>query len=548
MEYNLADLFESVVDAVPDREALVYLDHPGSGAERRLTYARLDAAANRIGHHLIDSGIRPGEHLGLHLYNGVEYLQTVLGCLKARIVPVNVNYRYVEEELVYLYRDADLVALVFDAEFTGRVAAALPGVERLRHLVRVGRADPGAAAAPVVPAVPFADAEAAGSPERGFPARSGDDQFIIYTGGTTGMPKGVMWRQEDLFFAGLGGGAPTGEPVRRPQELAERVTAGGDGITFFPTAPLMHGTSTLTAFIGFGLGQRVVIHRGFVPEEVLRTIERERVTSVSLVGDAMLRPLVDALDGPLKGTDCSSLFSVSSSGAILSDTVRRQFQERVPHALLLNNFGSSESGFNGTATADSGPGRGFRVRVNSRTRVVDPVTREPVGAGEVGRVAQCGHVPLGYYNDPAKTAETFFEKDGERWVLLGDMATVDEEGVVTVLGRGSQCINTGGEKVYPEEVEQALKSHPDVYDALVAGVPDAKWGNHVAAVVQLREGAPRPSLEDVQTYCRSHLAGYKIPRQLVITDAVRRSPSGKADYRWARDVAKDADRRGRGRA
>ncbi|WP_371673353.1 acyl-CoA synthetase [Streptomyces sp. NBC_00289] len=539
MEYNIADLFESVVDVVPDREALVYLDRPGTGAEHRLTYAELDAAANRVGHHLIDSGIRPGEHLGLHLYNGVEYLQTVLGCLKARIVPVNVNYRYVEEELVYLYQDADLVALVFDAEFTDRVAAALPRVEKLRHLVRVGTAPPGAAE---VPATAFTDAEATGSPERGFPRRSGDDQFIIYTGGTTGMPKGVMWRQEDLFFSGLGGGAPTGEPVGKPQEIAERVAAGGAGITFFPTPPLMHGTSTLTAFIGFNFGQRVVLHRKFAAEEVLRTIEKEKVTSISLVGDAMLRPLIDALDGPMKGTDCSSVFSVSSSGAIMSDTVRRQFRAHLPNAMLLNNFGSSESGFNGTATEDSGPERGFRIRVNSRTQVVDPATREPVAVGEVGRVAQCGHVPLGYYNDPAKTAETFFEKDGERWVLLGDMATVDEEGVVTVLGRGSQCINTGGEKVYPEEVEQALKSHPDVYDALVAGVPDVKWGNHVAAVVQLREGAPRPSLEDLQSYCRTHLAGYKIPRQIVITQTIRRSPSGKADYRWAREVAVSADR------
>ncbi|MGW2488209.1 acyl-CoA synthetase [Streptomyces sp. NPDC001606] len=537
MEYNLADLFESVVDVVPDREALVYLDHPGTGAERRLTYAELDAAANRIAHHLIDSGVRPGEHLGLHLYNGVEYLQTVLACLKARIVPVNVNYRYVEEELVYLYRDADLVALAYDAEFEDRVAAALPRTPKVRQLLRVGAGSPAIASA-----VPFAEAEASGSPGRGFPARSGDDRFIIYTGGTTGMPKGVMWRQEDLFFAGLGGGAPTGEPVRTPQELAERVAAGGAGITFFPTPPLMHGTSTLTAFIGFHFGQRVVLHRKFVPEEVLRTVERERVTSMSLVGDAMLRPLIDALSGPLKGTDCSSLFSVSSSGAIMSETVRRQFRELVPNALLLNNFGSSESGFNGTATEDSGPERGFRIRVNSRTRVVDPVTREPVGAGEAGRIAQRGHVPLGYYNDPRKTAETFFERDGERWVLLGDMATVDEAGVVTVLGRGSQCINTGGEKVYPEEVEQALKAHPDVYDALVAGVPDATWGNHVAAVVQLREGAPRPSLADIQSHCRTRLAGYKIPRQLVVTDSIRRSPSGKADYRWAREVAVAADR------
>ncbi|MCX3062849.1 acyl-CoA synthetase [Streptomyces beihaiensis] len=534
MEYNLADLFESVVDVVPDREALVHVDHPGTGAERRLTYAALDAAANRIAHHLVEAGVKPGEHLGLHLYNGVEYLQTVLGCLKARVVPVNVNYRYVEEELVYLYRDADLVALVFDAEFADRVAAALTRTPGLRHLVRVGTP---AADAPALDAVGFAAAEAAGSPERGFGPRSADDQFIIYTGGTTGMPKGVMWRQEDLFFAGLGGGAPTGEPVGRPEELAERVAAGGDGITFFPTPPLMHGTSTLTAFIGFNFGQRVVTHRKFVPEEVLRTIAREKVTSVSLVGDAMLRPLIDALSGPLKGTDCSSLFSVSSSGAIMSDTVRAQFQELVPNAMLLNNFGSSESGFNGTATQDSGPGKGFMLRVNSRTRVVDPATHEPVGVGEVGRVAQRGHVPLGYYNDPRKTAETFFQKDGERWVLLGDMATVDADGVVTVLGRGSQCINTGGEKVYPEEVEQALKSHPDVYDALVAGVPDAKWGNHVAAVVQLRPGAPALTLDRLRTHCRSHLAGYKIPRQLVLTDSIRRSPSGKADYRWARAVA-----------
>jgi len=535
VEYNLADLFESVVDVVPDREALVYIDIPGTGAERRLTYAELDAAANRIGHHLIDSGIRPGEHVGLHMYNGIEYLQAALGCLKARAVPVNVNYRYVEDELVYLYRDADLVALVFDAELSDRVAAALPLTEKLRHLVRVGDAAPG------VDAVAFTDAEAAGSPERGFPGRSPDDQFIIYTGGTTGMPKGVMWRQEDLFFSGMGGGAPTGEPVRKPEELAERVAAGGSGITFFPTPPLMHGTSTLTAFIGFNFGQRIVIHRKFVPEEVLRTVEKERVTSMSLVGDAMLRPLIDALEGPMKGTDMSSMFSVSSSGAIMSDTVRRQFQALVPNVMLLNNFGSSESGFNGTATDDSGPERGFRVRVNSRTQVVDPATHEPIAPGEVGRVAQCGHVPLGYYNDPRKTAETFFEKDGERWVLLGDMATVDEDGVVVVLGRGSQCINTGGEKVYPEEVEQALKSHPDVYDALVAGVPDAQWGHHVAAVVQLRDGASQPSLDDIQTHCRTQLAGYKIPRQLVIAEAIRRSPSGKADYRWAREVAARAD-------
>ncbi|WJV50597.1 acyl-CoA synthetase [Streptomyces flavofungini] len=537
MEYNLADLFESVVDVVPDRAALLYIDHPGTGAERALSYAGLDAAANRLAHHLMDQGIKPGEHLGLHLYNGVEYLQTVLACLKARIVPVNVNYRYVEEELAYLYRDADLAALVFDAEFGPRVAAALPRADKLRHLIRVGEAPPGT---PGPDAVAFAQAEASGSPERGFPERSADDLFIIYTGGTTGMPKGVMWRQEDLFFSGLGGGAPTGEPVTSPQEVAERVAAGGDGITFFPTPPLMHGTSTLTAFICFNFGQRLVIHRKFVPEEVLRTIAKEKVTSVSLVGDAMLRPLIDALNGPLRGTDLSALFSVSSSGAIMSETVRAQFAALAPNVMLLNNFGSSESGFNGTATDDSGPEKGFRLRVNSRTQVVDPATYAPVSPGEPGRIAQRGHVPLGYYNDARKTAETFFQRGDERWVLLGDMATVDADGVVTVLGRGSQCINTGGEKVYPEEVEQALKSHPDIYDALVAGVPDERWGNRVAAVVQLRDGAGTLDLSALQAHCRTHLAGYKIPRAVVFTDRIQRSPSGKADYRWARTVAAGA--------
>ncbi|MEU1907828.1 acyl-CoA synthetase [Streptomyces hygroscopicus] len=537
MEYNLADLFESIVDTVPGREALVYLDHPGSGAERRLTYAQLDAAANRLAHHLRDSGVAPGEHVGLHLCNGVEYLQTALACLKIRAVPVNVNYRYVEEELVYLYRDADLAALVYDAEFGARVAAALPRAGGLRHLVRVGSGDDGPPTA-----VPFTEAEASGSPGRDFPARSADDRFIIYTGGTTGMPKGVMWRQEDLFFSGLGGGAPTGEPVRRPEELAERVAAGGEGLVFFPTPPLMHGTSTLTAFIAFDFGQKVVLHRKFVPEEVLRTIEKEKVTTASLVGDAMLRPLVDALAGSLRGTDLSSLLSVSSSGAILSETVRAQFAALAPHTLLLNNFGSSESGFNGTATADSGPEKGFRLRVNARTTVVDPATLAPVAPGEPGRIAQRGHVPLGYYNDPKKTAETFFEADGERWVLLGDMGTVDEDGVITVLGRGSQCINTGGEKVYPEEVEQALKAHPEVYDALVAGVPDTRWGFSVAAVVQPRAQASGLTADAVRDHCRKRLAGYKIPRTVVFTDRIQRSPSGKADYRWARAVAQAADR------
>ncbi|MFC0601324.1 acyl-CoA synthetase [Streptomyces palmae] len=535
MEYNLADLFESIVDTVPDREALVCLELPGSGAERRLSYARLDAAANRLGHHLRRTGVRPGDRVGLQLYNGAEYLQTMWACLKIRAVPVNVNYRYLASELAYLYQDAELVALVYDAEFGERVAAAAPQARTLRQLIRVGEAPPGTPEPAPAP-IPFAEAEADGRADRDFPPRSADDLFVIYTGGTTGMPKGVLWRQEDLFFAGLGGGAPSGEPVSRPQELARRVAAGGEGLVFFPTPPLMHGTSTLTSLIAFDYGQKVVLHRRYQPEEVLRTVARERVTTISLVGDAMLRPLTDALAGPCRDTDCGSLLAVSSSGAMLSETVRAQFTALLPHVMLLNNFGSSESGFNGTATDGPAAGGAFRIRVNAHTAVVDPATQRPVAPGGTGRIALRGHVPLGYHNDPAKSAETFFERDGERWVLLGDMATVDADGLVTVLGRGSQCINTGGEKVYPEEVEQALKAHPDVYDVLVAGVPDERWGSRVAAVVQPRPGAEPLTEDAVRAHCRAHLAGYKVPRTVVFTDRIQRSPSGKADYRWAREV------------
>ena len=290
------------------------------------------------------------------------------------------------------------------------------------------------------------------------------------------------------------------------------MAAGGDGITFFPTAPLMHGTSTLTAFIGFNFGQRVVLHRKFVPEEVLRTIEKEKVTSVSLVGDAMLRPLVDALTGPMKDTDL--LLAVQRLAAPARSCRRRcapQFPALAPQrdaAQQLRLLGVRVQRHRDRGLRPRAGLPGARQRPYGGRR---PGDLRPVAPGEPGRVAQRGHVPLGYYNDPKKTAETFFEADGERWVLLGDMATVDEDGIVTVLGRGSQCINTGGEKVYPEEVEQALKSHPDVYDALVAGVPDERWGNHVAAVVQLREGAGALTADDVQAHCRTRLAGLQDP-------------------------------------
>ncbi len=511
MEYNLADLFESVVDTVPEREALV------CGAQR-LTFAELDARANRLAHHLAAHGVGHGQHVGVQLYNGTEYVETMLACLKLRAVPVNINYRYVAAELAYLYDDADLVALVHDAEFTDRVAQARNAT--LTHALVAGP--------------DYEKALAAESPERDFAPRSGGDHYIIYTGGTTGMPKGVVWRHEDLFFAGMGGGEPMGEPVKAPEELAVRVAASYP-LVMFPVAPLMHGAAQLATFIAFWGGRKVVLVRRFDAAEVIRTVEREKVNAANVVGDAMARPIADALAGPLAGTDMSTLLAISSTGAVLSGAVRDKLQSLLPNTLLLNNFGSTESGFNGTGV----PGTESRLRltVNARTTVLDDALRpvEP-GSGQVGRVAQHGYVPLGYHKDPKKTAETFVEIDGERWALLGDMARVEEDGTVTVLGRGAVCINSGGEKVFPEEVESVLKAHPAVFDAIVAGAPDERFGERTAAVVQLRPDMPAPDAAELEAHCRRLLSGYKVPRSYVVVDEVVRSPSGKPDYRWAREV------------
>ncbi len=513
MEYNLADLFESVVDTVPEREALVCGD-------RRLTFAELEARANRLAHHLAANGVGPGDHVGVQLYNGPEYVETMLACLKLRAVPVNINYRYVAAELAYLYGDADLVALVHDPEFTERVAEAR--TPAMRHALVAG------------PEYEKALDEA--SPDRDFGPRSADDHYIIYTGGTTGMPKGVVWRHEDLFFAGMGGGDPVGEPVKTPEELAERV-ATSYPLVMFPVAPLMHGAAQLATFIGWFGGRKVVLVRKFDAADVVRAIADEKVNAANIVGDAMARPIAEALAGPLKGADTSTLFAISSAGAILSASVKEQLKALLPNTILLDNFGATESGFNGTGVEGSSPEAGLRFTVNARTAVLDD-SLKPVqpGSGVIGHVAQRGHVPLGYYKDPEKSAKVFVEIDGERWVLLGDLATVEEDGAVRVLGRGAVCINSGGEKIFPEEIEAVLKAHPAVFDAVVAGVPDERYGQRVAAVVQLRPGVEAVD-GDLDEHCRERLSGYKVPRAYVVVDEVRRSPSGKPDYRWAQQTA-----------
>ncbi|MBV8980283.1 MAG: acyl-CoA synthetase [Acidimicrobiia bacterium] len=527
MEFNLADIFESIVDVVPDRPAIVCEDD-------RLTYAELEENANRLAHHLQESGVEPGDHVGVQLYNSIEYLTTAVACLKIRAVPVNVNYRYVEEELAYLYNDADLVALVVHRELASR--ASKVRTERLRHAVLVE--DDSGADLGGLDAVPWEEAVAKASPEREFGPRSPDDQYIIYTGGTTGMPKGVMWRQEDIFFAGMGGGDPAGQPAERPQQIAEQVATRDPSATF-PMAPLMHGAAQLASFICFHWGGKVVLQHKFEPKAALRLIEREKVNTVSLVGDAMARPLAEALAEPGADYDLSSLIVVSSAGAVFSDTVRDQLKEHLPNIFLVDAYGASETGHQGTMAAESSPEKGLRFTMNERTAVLDDDLKPVVpGSGVVGRVALKGHVPLGYYNDPVKTASTFKEIDGQRWVLPGDMATVEEDGTVLVFGRGSVCINSGGEKVYPEEVESAVKSHPDVFDAIVVGVADEKWGERVTALVQPRDGRT-PDPDDIAAHCRTKVAGYKVPRQIYLLDELVRSPSGKPDYPWARKTAAD---------
>ncbi|MFC4058145.1 acyl-CoA synthetase [Planomonospora corallina] len=526
MEFNHADLFEGLADAIGERVAVVC-------GERRVTYAELDAHANRLAHHLAAHGVGPGSHVGIHLYNGVEHIAALLAALKLRAVPINVNYRYVEAELLYLYTDSEITALLFDVEFDDRVAAVVPQVPALTHLVAVGGPSKIAAAVPYEIAL-------AGQPEtRGFPARSGDDVYIIYTGGTTGMPKGTMWRTEDLFFA-FGGGNPYGDPLPTPEAVVEQARAGGP-LVMMPVAPLMHGAGQMATFICWWMGGTVVYVRRFDPVEVLRAIEREKVFTINITGDAMARPLADELAAG--SYDLSSLGVLSSTGAILTGAVRDRLQELLPHVMIVDNFGSTESGYTASAVPGSSPETGLRYQPNAASGlVVLDESLEPVkpGSGEIGTVARSGRIPLGYYRDEAKTRSTFVtDAAGTRWLLTGDMATVEEDGTIAVLGRGSVCINTGGEKVYPEEVEAVLKGHPAVFDAVVTGVPDEHWGSRVAAVVEPRPGTP-VTAEELDAHCRTRLSGYKVPRTFAFVDEVVRSPAGKADYRWARETVQAA--------
>jgi acyl-CoA synthetase (AMP-forming)/AMP-acid ligase II len=530
MTFNLAHVFERVARAVPDREALVTV-------QRRLTYSQLDERASRLADHLAREGVRRGDHVGLHLMNGTEYLEGMLAAFKLSAVPININYRYVERELAYLYDNADLVAVVFHRQFGPVVSAVRDEVPALgTYLVVEDDSGAGAPAGAVDYETAIADAD----PNRSFEGRSGDDLYIVYTGGTTGMPKGVMWRHEDIFLTSLGGGDPTGAlgPITDPDEIVDRVLE--HPAVSLPTPPFMHVSAHWSAFHAFYSGGKIVVPKpgAFDPDDVWHLIEKERVHIVTLVGDAMVRPFLTALERG--GYDASSLFVLASGGAPLSDSAKERARALLPNVIIMDGYGSSEMGVTSTSArvpgVDAGEGAS-RFVLDDRTAVLDDEHRRVApGSGVIGHLARCGRLPLGYYKDPEKTAATFVEAEGARWVLSGDFASVDADGSIVLHGRGSVSINTGGEKVFPEEVEKALVGHPAVRDAVVVGVPDPRWGSRVVAVVSCTPGKTL-DLDALQSHCRDHLAGYKIPRDLVLVAEVLRNPNGKADYRWAQERA-----------
>jgi 3-oxocholest-4-en-26-oate---CoA ligase len=527
--FNMADVWEMAADAVPDREALVV-------GGRRRSYAQLEERANRLAHHLAGQGVGPGDHVALYLENCPEYVEAMLAAWKLRAVTINVNHRYVADELRYLLDNSDSVAVLTQPSLLPTVEAVLGDVPDVRVRIVTGD-DYEAALASTTAARPV------------VPGRGDDDHYIIYTGGTTGLPKGVVWRHVDAFYSCIGGGDPMRlrGPVERPDELPARIVE--QQVCYLPLAPMMHAAAQWTTLSWLFAGSKVVLMPGPLdPDAVWRAVAAEGVQLLTVVGDAVARPLLDAWDRAAAAGqpyDASSLFSFSNGGAPMAASTRDRVFATLPHVMVTDGFGSSEAGTQGAMRVAAGerpPGSSL-VRFDQPTKptiVVDGEGREVVpGSGQPGQVLAGGRLPLGYYNDPDKAAETFVERDGERWLVTGDMATVGADGAIELLGRGSVSINTGGEKVFPEEVEGTLKGHPSVYDCLVVGVPDERWGSAVSAVVQAAPGTA-PTLAQLAAHCKATMAGYKAPKHLVVVDAIVRSPSGKADYRWARGVAEKA--------
>jgi 3-oxocholest-4-en-26-oate---CoA ligase len=525
--WNFADLWEAIASRLPD--ALAQLQ-----GERRHTWSEFDRRADGLARHLLDGGAQHQDKVALYLYNCPEYMESCFALFKAGLVPVNTNYRYLDDELLYLWENADAVAVVFHGAFTDRIAhlrGRLPGV---RHWLWV---DDGSGPMPE-----WAESyeEAAATPTEGRTVapwgRSGDDILMIYTGGTTGMPKGVMWRQDDL----IGAVCATGNPL-----LAEDPDAVGGvdaalanltapGLPGLPACPLMHGTGWFTANLYLTMGGSVVtlVDRHLDWVELLDTIEREKVGALTIVGDAFAKPMLSELNAKPGNWDLSSLVLVSSSGVMWSEATKQGLLEHNPGMLLIDSFSSSEAIGMGQSVSAAGAAEKtahFSLGVGAKVITDDGRAVEP-GSGERGRVAIPGRTPIGYYKDPEKSAATFITFEGVRYSMPGDYAVVEADGTITLLGRGSVCINTGGEKVFPEEVEEALKTHPTVADAVVVGVPDDKFGQAITGVVEAADGAQLDEAALV-AHVKDHLAHYKAPKRIVPIDTIGRAPNGKVDYK-----------------
>jgi fatty-acyl-CoA synthase len=541
MGFNLAEISETIAAAIPERECLIWRDH-------RFTWADFNERTRRLGNYLHGRGLghrleRSGlqnfesgqDHLGIYLYNCNEYLEAMVGAYKARVAPFNVNYRYVDEELIYLLNDADARALIYHARFAPNVERILAQLPNLEVLIQVAD-DSGLALLPG--AVDYDEALRTSSADRPALEWSEDDLYILYTGGTTGMPKGVLWRQENIFFGALGG-VPLGRgKFESLQDIAD--TAKSGTLRALAAPPFMHGAAHWMAFNAMHQGGTVIIQDRtdrLDSDDVWSTIERQKVDFLTIVGDAFGRPLIDQLDK--KSYDLAHFKVIVSGGAILTPALKDAFLERIPHLMILDGFGASESGGQGSQITTAG-GKAttgtFRMGKDTVVLAADFSGMLEPGSPDSGWLARSGHVPLGYFKDAEKTAKTFPVIRGQRYAVPGDHAKVAEDGSIVVLGRGSVSINSGGEKIYPEEVEKALKHHPSVYDAVVVGTPNERFGQQVTAVVQARVGEV-PLEEELREFAAQHIARYKLPRAILFVEEMMRSPSGKADYRWAKELA-----------
>ncbi|MGH9049614.1 MAG: acyl-CoA synthetase [Acidimicrobiia bacterium] len=537
MDWNFGTIFESVADALPDQEALVQ-------GERRRTWREFDDRAGRLANALSGLGLGPDSKVASYLYNSNEYVEGLFATFKIRGVPVNVNYRYLEDELAYLLDNSDAEAVLFHGSLAEQVAKVRDRLPRLRAAIQVDDGSPH-----LKGALGYEELVETNEPMPRI-ERSGADYLFLYTGGTTGMPKGVMWRQDDLFVAlsetiyALQG-LPTPETAADCGRIARQNLDNANAPVHLPASPLMHGTGQFTTFQSLFLGGTIVTLEGrhFDPDELWRVVARERVTNMAIVGDAFAKPMVRALeDAEARGDpyDISSVRLTISSGVMWSAPVKQALMDRQP-MICFDSLGSSEGV--GFANAISAPGAKtetakFTIGAYAKVLTEDGREVEP-GSGEIGLLAVGGHIPTGYYKDPAKSAATFREHDGRRYSIPGDYATVEADGTVTLLGRGSVCINSGGEKIYPEEVEEAVKHHPAVDDCVVVGVPDDRFGEAVTAVVSVRSGDTVDAPAILDAVDDSGLARFKRPRHVVVVDDVPRAANGKVDYQWAKTTAKE---------